>query len=82
MIPITASGGIVVATMIVGVAVVEKAFSIDGLGSYLIDALNANDFPVVQAIALIFATAYVVLNTAVDVIYAALDPRVALAIRR
>jgi peptide/nickel transport system permease protein len=82
LIPITASGGIVVATMIVGVAVVEKAFSIDGLGSYLIDALNANDFPVVQAIALIFATAYVVLNTAVDVVYAALDPRVAVAIRR
>lgn len=76
LIPITASAGIVVATMIVGVAVVEKAFSLDGLGSYMIDALNANDFPVVQAIALIFGAAYVVLNTAVDLIYAALDPRV------
>jgi peptide/nickel transport system permease protein len=76
MIPITGSAGIVVATMIVGVAVVERAFSLNGLGSYLVDELNARDFPVVQAIALIFATAYVVLNTLVDLAYALLDPRV------
>lgn len=82
LVPITASGGIVVATMIVAVAVVEKAFAIDGLGSYLIDAVDANDFPVVQAIALLFATAYVVLNTVVDLIYAAVDPRVAAATAR
>ncbi len=79
LVPITASAGIVVATMIVAVAVVEKAFALDGLGSYLIDAVDANDFPVVQAIALLFATAYVVLNTVVDLIYAAVDPRVAAA---
>jgi peptide/nickel transport system permease protein len=82
LIPITASAGIVVATMIVGVAIVETAFSLDGLGSYLIQALDANDFPVVQALALLFAAAYVILNTAVDLIYAALDPRVAMATRR
>jgi peptide/nickel transport system permease protein len=82
LVPITASGGIVVATMIVAVAVVEKAFALDGLGSYLIDAVDANDFPVVQAIALLFATAYVVLNTVVDLIYAAVDPRVAAATAR
>jgi peptide/nickel transport system permease protein len=82
LVPITASGGIVVATMIVAVAVVEKAFALDGLGSYLIDAVDANDFPVVQAIALLFATAYVVLNTVVDLIYAAVDPRIAAATAR
>jgi peptide/nickel transport system permease protein len=79
LVPITASGGIVIATMIVGVAVVEKAFAIDGLGSYLIDAVGANDFPVVQAIALLLAAAYVVLNTAVDLIYVIVDPRIAAA---
>ena len=82
LVPITASGGIVVATMIVAVAVVEKAFALDGLGSYLIDAVDANDFPVVQAIALLFAIAYVVLNTVVDLIYAAVDPRIAAATTR
>jgi peptide/nickel transport system permease protein len=81
LIPITASAGVVVATMIVGVAVVEQAFSLDGLGSYLIQALGANDFPVVQAITLIFAAAYVVLNTVVDLVYVALDPRVAIGTR-
>jgi peptide/nickel transport system permease protein len=75
LIPITGSIGIVVATMIVGVAVVERAFSLNGLGGYLVEELSARDFPVVQAIALIFASAYVVLNTAVDVTYALLDPR-------
>jgi peptide/nickel transport system permease protein len=79
MVPITASSGIVVATMIVGVAVVEKAFAINGIGAYLIEAVNANDFPVVQAITLLFATTYVVLNTVVDIAYASVDPRVAAA---
>ena len=82
LIPISASAGIVVATMIVGVAIVEQAFGLNGLGSYMIDALDANDFPVVQAIVLLFAAAYVVLNTAVDLLYMALDPRVAIATRR
>lgn len=77
MVPITASAGIIVATMIVAVAVVERAFAINGLGAYLINALNANDFPVVQAITLIFAATYVILNAVVDVMYALLDPRIA-----
>lgn len=81
LVPITASGGVVIATMIVGVAVVEKAFSVDGLGSYLVDAVGANDFPVVQAIALLLAAAYVVLNTTVDLIYMVADPRIAAAAR-
>jgi peptide/nickel transport system permease protein len=81
-IPITASAGIVVATMIVAIAVVEKAFAVNGIGAYLIEALNANDFPVVQAIALLMAAAYVVLNATVDVLYAVLDPRVGAASSR
>jgi peptide/nickel transport system permease protein len=82
LIPITASVGIVVATMIVAIAVVEKAFAVNGVGAYLIEALNANDFPVVQAIALLMAAAYVVINAFVDVVYAVLDPRVAAASSR
>ncbi len=64
--------------MIVAIAVVEKAFAVNGIGAYLIEALNANDFPVVQAIALLMAAAYVILNATVDILYAVLDPRVRL----
>lgn len=78
LIPVTSAAGVTVASMIVGVAVVERAFALDGVGAYLIEALGANDFPVVQAIVLLMAVAFIVVNTAVDLLYAAIDPRVSL----
>lgn len=81
LVPVTTAAGVAVASMIVGVAVVEKAFALDGLGAYLIEALGANDFPVVQAIALLMAVAFIVVNTVVDLLYVAIDPRVALGTR-
>jgi peptide/nickel transport system permease protein len=75
-IPITTISGITVASLIAIAAVVERAFALNGLGSYLVQAAASKDFAVVQGISLILVTVFVVLNLLVDILYALLDPRV------
>jgi peptide/nickel transport system permease protein len=58
-----------------GVVVVEKVFNYPGLGHYMIDSISDRDLPVVQAIALIVATAYVGVNLAADLLAMVLNPR-------
>ena len=57
---------------------VETAFSLNGLGAYLVKAAQAKDLAVVQGISLVLVAAFVVINVVVDVLYAVLDPRVSL----
>jgi peptide/nickel transport system permease protein len=76
-IPITTITGITVASLIAVAAVVETAFSLNGLGSYLVQAAQTKDLAVVQGISLVLVTAFVVVNLIVDMLYALLDPRVA-----
>ena len=64
------------AGLIVGSVVVENAFAINGLGSYLVTSVEQKDFQVVQAITLLLVAAFVVVNTFVDMLYGLLDPRV------
>ena len=80
-IPITTVAGITIASLIALAAVVERAFSLNGLGSYLVAAAASKDFAVVQGISLVLVTVFVVLNTIVDLLYALLDPRVKLGTR-
>jgi len=80
-IPITTITGITVASLIAVAAVVETAFSLNGLGSYLVQAAQTKDLAVVQGISLVLVTAFVVVNLVVDVLYALLDPRVATGTR-
>jgi peptide/nickel transport system permease protein len=80
-IPITTIAGITVASLVAVSAVVERAYALNGIGAYLIQAAASKDFAVVQAIALIIVAAFVIINAVVDVLYAALDPRVALGER-
>jgi peptide/nickel transport system permease protein len=80
-IPITTVTGITIASLIALSAVVERAFSLDGLGAALVQAALSKDFAVVQGIALVFVTAFVVANAIVDLLYAVLDPRVAIGSR-
>ena len=77
-IPITTVTGITIASLIAVAAVVETAFSLNGLGAYLVQAAESKDLAVVQGISLVLVTAFVVVNVVVDVLYAALDPRVTL----
>jgi peptide/nickel transport system permease protein len=80
-IPITTVSGVTIASLIAVAAVVEVAFSLNGLGSYLVQTAQTKDIAVVQGISLLLVTAFVVINTLVDLLYAVLDPRVSLGSR-
>jgi peptide/nickel transport system permease protein len=80
-IPVTTVVGITITSLIALAAVVERAFSLDGLGAALVQAALSKDFAVVQGIALVLVVAFVLANALVDLLYAVLDPRVALGSR-
>ena len=59
-----------------GTVVIEQLFAMGGIGRALIDAILDRDFTVVQGLTVFIATVYVLLNTAVDFVYLAVDPRI------
>jgi len=75
-VPIVTVIGIGVALLIGGVVVTESVYSIPGLGRLTVDAVLARDYPTVQAVILLSAAVYVLLNLLVDVAYTFLDPRI------
>jgi peptide/nickel transport system permease protein len=75
-IPITTVLGITIASLIAAAAVVERAFNLNGLGSYLISGALSKDFAVVQGIALVLVTTFVLVTLIADILHGWLDPRV------
>ena len=75
-IPVITVFGLELAFLLEGVVVVETIFSRPGLGSFLVKAIVARDFPQVQAAVLLTALVFVVVNGAIDLIYRAVDPRI------
>jgi peptide/nickel transport system permease protein len=76
LVPVVAVIGITMAILIGGAVVTEIVFNIPGLGRLIISAILRRDYPVVQGVVLVTATAYVLINLAVDVVYALIDPRI------
>lgn len=68
--------GINTGALIGGSLIVETIFRVPGLGSAIVEAIVREDFPVVLAIVMIIAAAFVVVNLIVDVMYSIIDPRV------
>ncbi len=76
VIPAVTVLGINIGFLIGGTLIVEEVFSVDGVGYLMINSIFQRDFPVVQAIALVFGIMVVLVNLLTDVAYASLDPRV------
>lgn len=74
-IPIVTMVGIQFGYLLGGTLVVEQIFALPGLGRLLLTGILHQDYPVVQGATLLIATAFVVVNFAVDVVYRILDPR-------
>jgi peptide/nickel transport system permease protein len=68
--------GISIGYLIGGTAVIESQFGLPGVGSRLVSAIGTNDVPTILAIVLVLALTYVMINTAIDVFYHYLDPRI------
>ena len=78
MIPIITVVGIAVSLLVSGSVVIETIFSVPGIGQLLTQAVLNRDYPLVQGGLLLLTTLLVLVNIGVDVMYAALDPRVRL----
>ena len=70
--------GLQVGFMLAGTVIVEGVFSWPGVGSYLEASISASDFPAVAGVTFVFAGAYIVANTLVDILQSLADPRIAL----
>ena len=68
--------GLIGAVLITGSVVIETVFAWPGLGALVIDAILFRDYVVVQAVVLLFAASFVIINIMVDVLYAYIDPRI------
>jgi peptide/nickel transport system permease protein len=75
-VPVITVFGLELAFLLEGIVVIEVIFARPGLGSFLVNAIFARDFPKVQAVVILTAVLFVVINLAIDLIYRALDPRI------
>lgn len=79
LLPIATIFGAQLGGLISGAVVTERVFNVPGLGRYFIESVFVRDYPVVQATVLLIAITYLVVNLAVDLTYAWLDPRIRFA---
>ena len=79
LIPIITVLAPLVVDLMIGSLVIEKIFSIPGIGSLMIAAIQSNDYNVTISLAFIYSVMYIVLMLVVDVLYGIIDPRIRLA---
>jgi peptide/nickel transport system permease protein len=68
--------GLEFAFLIGGLTVTEQVFNLNGIGRLFVQAVGRNDFTLIQALVMLVAGAYVVINLVVDLLYAVFDPRI------
>ena len=78
MIPVITTSGIMLAGLLGGLVITETIFNIPGYGKLIIDSVFNRDFITVQSAILVSAVFVVVVNIAVDILYALVDPRIRL----
>jgi peptide/nickel transport system permease protein len=76
LIPVITVSGLQIGYLLGGAVIIEQVFTLPGLGRLLLDSIYGRDYPVVQGTVLVIAIAFVLVNLAVDLCYAFLDPRI------
>ncbi|WP_280769357.1 nickel ABC transporter permease [Salipaludibacillus daqingensis] len=76
LIPVVTMAGLQFGFLIGGAVVVEQVFAWPGLGSYLIDGILTRDYPVIQALILLFSLQFLIINLLVDISYGFLNPQI------
>ncbi|MDH4618697.1 nickel ABC transporter permease [Brevibacillus sp. AY1] len=76
LIPVVTMTGLQFGFLLGGAVVVEQVFAWPGLGSYLIDSILTRDYPVIQALILLFSVQFLVVNLIVDISYGLLNPQI------
>ena len=76
LMPIVTVIGLQFGSLLGGAVLTETVFAWPGIGSYTVECITKSDFPVIQAVVLVIAIIFVLMNLLVDIIYAFLDPRI------
>ncbi|EMA26841.1 nickel ABC transporter permease [Haloarcula argentinensis] len=76
LVPVVTIIGLQLSYVLNGAVVIEVVFQRPGLGTLLVDAIFARDYPVVQGVTLLIGVIFVLMNFAVDLTYSRLDPRI------
>lgn len=79
LIPIITVLAPLIVGLMTGSLVIEKIFSIPGIGSLLVTAIQSNDYNVIVALAFIYSAMYIAIMLVVDILYGVVDPRIRLA---
>ena len=76
MIPIITQFGTSFGGLLGGAIITEQVFVINGVGTYLINAIDQRNYPVVQSTVLVIAAMFIIVNLIVDLVYVLIDPRI------
>ena len=76
LVPVLTFAGITLGSLVTGSVVVETVFAWPGLGQLAIQSLAGNDYPLLQAVVIVFTLMYVTAAMLVDIMYAYIDPRI------
>ncbi|MHB1319570.1 MAG: ABC transporter permease [Anaerolineae bacterium] len=76
LLPVITVVGLQFGTLLGGAVLTETVFGWPGIGQLLVESISARDYPLVQGIVLTFSTLFIVVNIAVDILYAYVDPRI------
>jgi peptide/nickel transport system permease protein len=76
LIPLSTVTGLQMGFLLTGTVLVEYTFGIGGIGSLLVNGIQSSDYPVIQGATLFVVAAFLLVNLAVDLLYAAIDPRI------
>lgn len=74
LIPVLTTIGLRFGGLLAGATLVETVFSIPGIGRFVVDSVSNRDYPAIQGAVLVLAVTFVLVNTLVDLLYAAVDP--------
>jgi ABC-type dipeptide/oligopeptide/nickel transport system permease component len=76
LVPVITVGGLELGTLLSGSIIVETVFAWPGSGSLLISAIQSRDYPLITGTVIIYTLAFVAINFMIDILYAAVDPRI------
>jgi len=76
LLPVITVVGLQVGILLAGAILTETIFSWPGIGRWIVEAIYARDYPIVQGVTLFVATVFVLVNLTVDIMYACIDPRI------
>ena len=76
LIPLSTVTGLQIGFLLTGTVLVEYTFGIGGIGSLLVNGIQSSDYPVIQGATLFVVASFLLVNLAVDLLYAAIDPRI------